>query len=115
MTAMICVIISLFAMEMNGMALNDTQTNEETRMRAQTNSHTQTQRQTNEKRNENTAFFRRLADSNEWINTGQILPREDSNMADAYWNDTFFVFGMFGFIYFLCGYVSNMSLIYYYK
>ena len=48
--------------------------------------------------NANEGFIRRLADTNEWINTGQILPRGDSDMAVAYWNNTFYLFGMSVFI-----------------
>jgi len=103
---MICVILLLFAMEMNATTLNHTQTNEETLIRAQTNTRTQTQMQTNEKRNGNRAFIRRLAGMTEWINTGQILPREDRAMGIGYTNDTFYLFGMFGFIYF---FVLGMS------
>ena len=52
--------------------------------------------QSNEKRTNLETFIRRLADTNvtQWMNTGIILPRADYHMAVAYWNDTFYLFGM---------------------
>eukprot|EP01084_Bolivina_argentea_P154214 268859_1 len=103
MNAMICIIILL---SMVGIKGNHSETKEtliiygNQTLKAQTLTHKQTtqpnistQIQSNEKRNNYGGFIRRLAETNDWINAGTVLPRAAKSMAVAYWNDMFYLFG----------------------
>eukprot|EP01084_Bolivina_argentea_P154215 268862_1 len=113
MNAMICIIILLLIVGINGIEGNRSDTNEETLniyrnqtltahtlthkrpslKRQITQSNISIQMQSNEKRNNYAGFIRRLAETNDWINAGTVLPRAAKSMAVAYWNDMFYLFG----------------------